>query len=155
MSSVITPRSRRTAYSASPKSSPTGPTTRVSAKKEEASEKWTAAPPSRRSRLPDSVSTASKAMDPTTVRDIWAREGSGGQPTQLGGGPRSVRTGRPLSPCRPRRKAHGHAKTLSFRRTPGLPRGRAGPSPRRNRHHREHVRDRGRVRPRGRGRHVL
>src|SRR6188472_359769 len=50
MSSVITPRLRSTSYSASPKSSPTGPTGRVS--------------------------TASNAMDPTTVRDIWGREGS-------------------------------------------------------------------------------
>src|SRR4051812_8089342 len=70
MSSVITPRLWSTAYSASPKSSPTGPTTRVSARNEDASEKCTAAPPSRRSRLPVSVSTASKAMDPTTVSDI-------------------------------------------------------------------------------------
>src|SRR3954470_24475497 len=76
MSSVTTPRLCSTAYSASPKSSPTGPTTRVSARKEDASEKWTAAPPSRRSRLPACVSTASKAMEPTTVSDISAREGS-------------------------------------------------------------------------------
>src|SRR3954452_8932986 len=68
MSSVITPRSRSTAYSGSPKSSPTGPITRVSTRKEEASAKWTAAPPSRRSRLAVCVSTASNAMDPTTVR---------------------------------------------------------------------------------------
>ena len=72
MSSVITPRSCSTAYSASPKSSPTGPTTRVSARNEEASEKCTAAPPSRRSRLPVGVSTASKAMEPTTVSVIAA-----------------------------------------------------------------------------------
>src|SRR5262245_44661226 len=76
MSSVTTPRLCSTAYSASPKSSPTGPTTRVSARKEDASEKCTAAPPSRRSRLPNWVSTASKAMEPTTVRDISAQEGS-------------------------------------------------------------------------------
>src|SRR3954469_20535135 len=68
MSSVITPRARSTAYSASPKSSPTGPITRVSARNEEASAKCTAAPPSRRSRLAVCVSTASNAMDPTTVR---------------------------------------------------------------------------------------
>src|SRR5829696_769806 len=68
MSSVMTPRSRSTVYSASPKSSPTGPITRVSARNEEASEKCTAAPPSRRSRLSVCVSTASNAMDPTTVR---------------------------------------------------------------------------------------
>src|SRR5215212_3089058 len=73
MSSVITPRSRSTAYSASPKSSPTGPITRVSARNEEASAKCTAAPPRRRSRLAVCVSTASKAMDPTTVRLMRAR----------------------------------------------------------------------------------
>src|SRR3954452_12696742 len=72
----MTPRACRTAYSSSAKSSPTGPTMRVSARKEEASEKCTAAPPSRRSRLPAGVSTASKAMEPTTVSDIWGREGS-------------------------------------------------------------------------------
>src|SRR5829696_942233 len=68
MSSVMTPRARRTAYSASPKSSPTGPIIRVSERKEEASAKWTAAPPRRRSRFCVCVSTASNAMDPTTVR---------------------------------------------------------------------------------------
>src|SRR5919112_2108145 len=68
MSSVMTPRSRSTAYSSSPKSSPTGPITRVSARNEEASAKCTAAPPRRRSRLAVCVSTASNAMDPTTVR---------------------------------------------------------------------------------------
>ena len=73
MSSVTTPRSRSTAYSASPKSSPTGPITRVSARNEEASEKCTAAPPRRRSRLAVCVSTASNAMDPTTVRLMRAR----------------------------------------------------------------------------------
>ena len=52
MSSVMTPRECSASYSASPKSSPTGPTTRVSAKNEEASEKCTAEPPSSRSRLP-------------------------------------------------------------------------------------------------------
>src|SRR3954453_426979 len=72
MSSVITPRERSTSYSASPKSSPTGPTTRVSAKNEEASEKCTAEPPSRRSRDPCRVSTASNAMEPTTVSVIRA-----------------------------------------------------------------------------------
>src|SRR5918997_1993749 len=68
MSSVITPRSRRTAYSSSPKSSPTGPITRVSARNDEASAKCTAAPPSRRPRRAVCVSTASNAIDPTTVR---------------------------------------------------------------------------------------
>src|SRR4029450_7627666 len=76
MSSVITPRERSAAYSSSPKSSPTGPTTRVSARNEEASEKCTAEPPSSRSRLPVSVSTASNAMDPTTVSDIEGEDGS-------------------------------------------------------------------------------
>ena len=76
MSSVITPRECSAAYSSSPKSSPTGPTTRVSAKNEEASEKCTAEPPSSRSRFPVSVSTASNAMDPTTVSDIEGEDGS-------------------------------------------------------------------------------
>ena len=56
---------------------PPGPTMRVSASCEEASEKCTAEPPSSRSRLPDGVSTASKAMDPTTVSVMAAREASG------------------------------------------------------------------------------
>src|SRR3954454_694489 len=81
MSSVTTPRDRRAAYSSSPKSSPTGPTTRVSARNEDASEKCTAEPPSRRSRLPDSVSTASKAMQPTTVSDM-RRERVVGEPSR-------------------------------------------------------------------------
>src|SRR5918997_2930391 len=67
MSSVLMPRACRTAYSSSPKSSPTGPTTRISSKNEAASAKWTAAPPSMRSRPPCGVCTASNAMDPTTV----------------------------------------------------------------------------------------
>src|SRR3954454_12921242 len=67
MSSVLTPRPCRTANCASPKSSPTGPTTCASAKNDEASEKCTAEPPSILSRLPACVSTASNAMDPTTV----------------------------------------------------------------------------------------
>src|SRR5436190_23948982 len=61
------PRSRRTANSGSPKSSPTGPTTRTSEKKDAASEKCTAEPPSMRSRSPNGVRTASNAIDPTTV----------------------------------------------------------------------------------------
>ena len=40
---------------------------RVSANWDEAIEKCTAEPPSSRSRLPDGVSTASNAIDPTTV----------------------------------------------------------------------------------------
>src|SRR3954447_5997085 len=73
MSSTATPRLRRTSYSLSPKSSPTGPTGRVSARNDDASEKWTAEPPRSRSRLPASVSTASNAMEPTTVSDMGAR----------------------------------------------------------------------------------
>ncbi len=46
---------------------------RVSAKNDDASEKWTAEPPSSRSRLPASVSTASKAMEPTTVSDMGGK----------------------------------------------------------------------------------
>ena len=72
MSSVTTPRLRSTSNSASPKSSPTGPTTRTSVKKLAAREKWTADPPSILSRSPKGERTASKAMDPTTVRDIGA-----------------------------------------------------------------------------------
>ena len=64
------PRLRSTSYSASPKSSPTGPTTRTSVKKLAASEKCTAEPPSMRSRSPNGVRTASKAIDPTTTRLI-------------------------------------------------------------------------------------
>ena len=51
------------------KSSPTGPTTRTSVKKLAASAKWTADPPSIRSRSPNGVRTLSKAIDPTTVSD--------------------------------------------------------------------------------------
>src|SRR5919201_4207189 len=68
MSSVLTPRSERTACSESPKSSPTGPTTRTSVKKVDASEKCTAEPPSIFSRSPNGVFTASNAIDPTTTR---------------------------------------------------------------------------------------
>jgi hypothetical protein len=38
-------------------------------KKLAASEKWTAVPPSIRSRSPNGVRTESKAIDPTTVSD--------------------------------------------------------------------------------------
>src|SRR5688500_11935066 len=68
MSSVMTPRARSTAYSASPKSSPTRPLPRVSARMPAASEKCTAAAPRTRAGLAVCVSTASNAMDPTTVR---------------------------------------------------------------------------------------
>jgi hypothetical protein len=68
MSSVLMSRLRSTSYSASPKSSPTGPTTRTSVKKLAASEKCTAEPPSMRSRSPNGVFTASNAIDPTTAR---------------------------------------------------------------------------------------
>src|SRR4051794_19543951 len=73
MSSVLTPRACRTPNSASPKSSPTGPTTCASAKKQDASEKCTAEPPSILSRLPACVSTASNAMEPTTVTLVMGR----------------------------------------------------------------------------------
>ena len=66
-SSVTVPRVRRMAMSSSPKSSPTGPTTRTSSKNEAARAKWVAAPPSIRSRAPNGVRTASNAIDPTTV----------------------------------------------------------------------------------------
>ena len=72
MSSVITPCRRRTSDSGSPKSSPTGPTGRTSVKKLAAREKCTAEPPSARSRSPKGVLIASKAIDPTTVRDMAA-----------------------------------------------------------------------------------
>src|SRR3954452_25300419 len=68
MSSVLTPRACSTAYSGFPKSSPTGPTTRTSVKNDAASEKCTADPPSIRSRCPNGVCTASKAIEPTTTR---------------------------------------------------------------------------------------
>src|SRR5436309_11072141 len=70
MSEVSIPRSWSTAYSSSPKSSPTGPTTRTSQKKLAASEKCTAEPPSMRSRSPKGVFTESNAIDPTTTRLI-------------------------------------------------------------------------------------
>jgi hypothetical protein len=72
MSSVMTPCRRSTSYSASPKSSPTGPTGRTSVKKLAAREKCTAEPPSARSRSPKGVLIASKAIDPTTVSDMAA-----------------------------------------------------------------------------------
>ncbi len=72
-SSVIVPRVRSTVQASSSKSSPTGPTARTSSKNDAASAKWVAAPPSMRSRSPAGVVTASKAMDPTTVRLIRAR----------------------------------------------------------------------------------
>src|SRR4051795_5439728 len=73
MSSVITPRLSSAPSSSGPKSSPTGPTTRTSVKKLAASEKWTAEPPSIRSRSPNGVRTESKAIDPTAVSDISLR----------------------------------------------------------------------------------
>ena len=72
MSSVTTPWRRSTSYSASPKSSPTGPTGRTSVKKLAASEKCTADPPSARSRSPKGVLIASNAIEPTTVSDMAA-----------------------------------------------------------------------------------
>ena len=70
MSVVSMPWSSSTASSAAPKSLPTGPTTRTSAKKLAASEKCTAEPPSMRSRSPNGVLTESNAIDPTTVSDM-------------------------------------------------------------------------------------
>src|SRR5918994_1568631 len=75
MSSVSTPRALRTSSSRSPKSSPTGPTTRTPVKKLAASEKCTADPPSIRSRSPNGVRTESNAIEPTTVS---AMAGPGG-----------------------------------------------------------------------------
>src|SRR3954447_4650027 len=77
MSSVLTPRPCRTAYCSSPKSSPTGPTTRTSVKNDAASEKCTAEPPSMRSRCPKGVFTASKAIEPTTTRLMRPRRLAG------------------------------------------------------------------------------
>src|SRR5215213_4373147 len=70
MSDTSIPRPVSTDSSSDPKSSPTGPTTRTSLKKLAASEKCTAEPPSMRSRSPNGVRTASKAIDPTTTRLI-------------------------------------------------------------------------------------
>src|ERR1700710_2056438 len=72
MSSVRMPRASSSSKCSLPKSSPTGPTGRTSVKKLAASEKWVAAPPSMRSRSPKGVLTASKAIDPTTVRAMRA-----------------------------------------------------------------------------------
>ncbi len=72
-SSVLVPRVRRTAKASSSKSSPTGPTARISSKNDAARAKCVAAPPSIRSRSPNGVFTASKAMDPTTVTLIGGR----------------------------------------------------------------------------------
>src|SRR5215218_7436504 len=72
---------------------------RVSASWEEAMEKCTAEPPSSRSRLPDGVSTASKAMDPTTVSVIGGARGYPGSTDSRGASPPSItaRTDRPRS----------------------------------------------------------
>src|SRR6266480_1936784 len=59
-----------TSSSAWPKSPPTTATTRTSVKKLAEIEKCDADPPSMRSRLPNGVSTASKATEPTTSNDI-------------------------------------------------------------------------------------
>ncbi len=66
-SSVLISRVDSNAWAGASKSSPTGPTTRTSSKKEAASAKCVAAPPTIRSRVPNGVVTVSKAMDPTTV----------------------------------------------------------------------------------------
>src|SRR5438034_6725531 len=60
----------KTSRSAWPKSPPTTATTRTSVKKLAEIEKCDADPPSIRSRLPNGVSTASKATEPTTSKDI-------------------------------------------------------------------------------------
>src|SRR5437667_12700398 len=59
-----------TSRSAWPKSRPTTATTRTSVKKLAEIEKCEAEPPSIRSRLPNGVSTLSKATEPTTSSDI-------------------------------------------------------------------------------------
>src|SRR5829696_2539698 len=84
MSSVTTPRPSRTASCWSPKSSPAMPTILTSVKKLAASEKWTAEPPSIRSRFPNGVRTESNAIEPTTVSDIagW-RVGAGTYPSRV------------------------------------------------------------------------
>src|SRR5438067_8857991 len=61
-----------TSLSPSPKSPPTTPTTRTSVKKLAAIEKCDAEPPSIRSRLPNGVSTASNATEPTTNSDMFS-----------------------------------------------------------------------------------
>src|SRR5712692_7549998 len=60
-----------TSRSAWPKSPPTTATTRTSVKKLAEIEKCDADPPSIRSRLPNGVSTASKATEPTTSSDMF------------------------------------------------------------------------------------
>ena len=113
MSSTLTPRARSTSYSASPKSSPTGPTTRTSSRNEAASAKCTAEPPSMRSRSPHGVLTASKAIDPTTVTLMRARKGTSagsppGAPTRWRSRPRWWSRTRPApSRGRPRCRPAG------------------------------------------------
>src|SRR5216684_3234937 len=60
----------KTSLSAWPKSPPTTATTRTSVKKLAEIEKCEAEPPSMRSRLPNGVSTASNATEPTTSNDM-------------------------------------------------------------------------------------
>src|SRR5882672_6631008 len=60
-----------TSLSAWPKSPPTTATTRTSVKKLAEMEKCEAEPPSMRSRLPNGVSTASNATEPTTSNDMF------------------------------------------------------------------------------------
>src|SRR5512132_1459602 len=108
MSSVITPWSSRTLISASPKSSPTGPTIRTSVKKLAARAKWTAEPPSIRSRSPKGVRTESKAIDPTAVSDIsWWREGYSDRGVRRPGGAQGRRGSRPRTGRRPGRGERG------------------------------------------------
>jgi len=74
MSSVAIPREASSSSGSEPKSSPTEPTTRTSVKKLAASAKWTAEPPSMRSRSPNGVRTLSNAIEPTTVRATGAAD---------------------------------------------------------------------------------
>src|SRR5258705_2433314 len=60
----------KTSRSSSLKSPPTTPTILTFVKKLAEIEKWDAEPPSIFSHLPNGVSTASKATEPTTRRDI-------------------------------------------------------------------------------------
>src|SRR3954452_10711786 len=97
-SSVLVPRVCSTVISSSPKSSPTGPTTRTSSKNDAARAKCVAAPPSIRSRSPKGVLTASKARDPTTVR-LMGR-GTLPEPRPPGGAPLGASRGGRLAPMR-------------------------------------------------------
>src|SRR5258706_10898282 len=70
MSSVLIACLLKTSHSASPKSPPTTPTAFTFVKKLADNPKCVAAPPRTLSRLPNGVSIASNATEPTTVKDI-------------------------------------------------------------------------------------